>query len=132
MKTKPCLTCDDVKKILAAAEAEALKNRWSMAISVHDDAGLLIGLLKMDNTTPGNVETALAKGRTAAISRRSTHGWEERAKERMTMLSLNYTLVQGGLPIMVLGECVGSVGVSGAASPEDEQVAQAGIAALGA
>ena len=132
MKTKPCLTCDDVKKILAAAEAEAQKNRWNMVITVHDDAGLLIGLLKMDNTTPGNVEVAQMKGRTAAVTRRSTHGWEERAKERMTMLSLGYTLVQGGLPIMVLGECVGAVGVSGAASPEDEQVAQAGISALGA
>jgi glc operon protein GlcG len=132
MRTKPCLTLDDVKKILAAAEAEAMKNRWSMAISVHDDGGHLIGLMKMDGASPGMVDTALAKGRTAALSRRSTHGWEERAKERMTMLSLNYTLLQGALPIMVLGECVGSVGVSGAASPEDEQVAQAGINALGA
>ena len=131
MKTKPCLTLDDVKKILAAAEAESGKHRWNMAITVHDDGGHLIGLTKMDGASPGNVDIAMAKGRTAALSRRSTHGWEERAKERIGMLSLNFTLVQGGVPIMVLGECVGSVGVSGAASAEDEQVAQAGINALG-
>jgi uncharacterized protein GlcG (DUF336 family) len=132
MRTKPCLNHADVQKILAAAEAEAARNRWNMAISVHDDGGHLIGLLRMDGASPGNVETAIAKGRTAALSRRSTHGWEERARDRMTMLSLNYTLVQGALPIMVLGDCAGAVGVSGAASPEDEQVAQAGINALGA
>ena len=132
MKTKPCLTRADVQKILAAAEAEAAKNKWAVAVAVFDDGGHLMGLARLDGATPGNVDIALGKGRTAALTRRSTKGWEERVSGgRMGMLSLGLTVLQGGLPIMVLGECVGSVGVSGVQSHEDEQVAQAGIDALG-
>lgn len=132
MRTKPCLTHADVQKILAAAEAEAMKNSWKLAIAVFDDGGHVLGLSRLDGASPGNAEIAIAKGRTAAITRRSTHSWEERVLGgRVSMLSMGYTMVQGGLPIMVLGECVGGIGVSGAASPEDEQVGQAGINALG-
>ena len=132
MKTKPCLTHADVQKILAAAEAEATKNNWAVAIAVFDDGAQLLGLSRLDGATPGNVEIALGKGRASALTRRPSKGWEERiAGGRVAMLSLGFTAVQGALPIMVLGECVGSVGVSGVQSHEDEQIAQAGIDALG-
>ena len=133
MKTKPCLIHADVQKILAAAEAEATKHSWAVVIAVSDDGGHLMGLAKLDGATPGNVDIAIGKGRTAAMTRRPSKGWEERiAAGRIGMLSLGFTAVQGGLPIMVLGECVGAVGVSGVQSHEDEQIAQAGIDALGA
>jgi uncharacterized protein GlcG (DUF336 family) len=86
----------------------------------------------MDGATPANATIALEKGRTAAVSRRSTKVWEERvAGGRLSMLSMPVLPVQGGLPILVEGECVGGIGVSGVASHEDEQIGQAGIDALG-
>lgn len=132
MKTKACMTRADVKKIMEAAEAEAAKHKWAVAITVFDDAGNLQALAVLDGATAGNVNISQSKGRSAALSRRSTKMWQERIEAgQMQMLTLGYATVQGGLPIMVLGECVGGVGVSGAAAAEDEQVAQAGIDALG-
>ena len=132
MKTTACMTRADVKKIMEVAEAEATKHKWPVAITVFDDAGNLQALAVLDGATAGNVGISKNKGRSAALSRRSTKMWQERIEAgQMHMLSLGYATVQGGLPIMVLGECVGGVGVSGAAAAEDEQVAQAGIDALG-
>jgi glc operon protein GlcG len=131
MRTKPALALDDVKKITAAAEAEAIKNKWNVAIAILDDGGHLLGFIRMDGATPANAEIAIEKARTAAVSRRSSKMWEDRvAGGRMSMLKMPVLPVQGGVPIMVSGECVGSVGVSGVQSHEDEQVAQAGIDAL--
>lgn len=132
MRTKPCLTLADVKKIAAAAEAEAVKHGWNVAIAILDDGGHLLGFLRMDGATPANAEIAVEKARTAAVSRRSSKAWEERvAGGRLAMLKMPVLPVQGGLPIMVQGECVGGIGVSGVQSHEDEQIAQAGIDALG-
>lgn len=131
MRARPALTLADVKKIAAAAEAEAIKNKWSVAIAVLDDGGHLLGFIRMDGATPANAEIAVEKARTAAVSRRSSKMWEERvAGGRLSMLKMPVLPVQGGLPIMVTGECVGAVGVSGVQSHEDEQIAQAGIDAL--
>jgi uncharacterized protein GlcG (DUF336 family) len=86
----------------------------------------------MDGATPANSRIAMEKGRTAAETRRSTAMWEDRVKSgRMVMLKMpGVTPVQGGLPIVIDGECIGAVGVSGVQSHEDEQIAKAGIAAL--
>lgn len=131
MKTRPCLELDDVKRILAAAEAEAVRNRWVVAIAVLDDGGHLLGFARMDGATPANAEIAVEKARTAAVSRRSSGAWEERVKAgRIAMLKMPVLPVQGGVPIVVDGVCVGAVGVSGVQSHEDEQIAQAGIDAL--
>jgi glc operon protein GlcG len=131
MKNKPCLTLDDCKKIAAAGEAEAQRNGWNVAIAVLDDGGHPLLLLRMDGATPSNAENAMQKGRTAAVSRRSTKVWEDRvAAGRMSTLSMPIMAVQGGIPLVYQGECVGGIGVSGVASPQDEQVAQAGAAAL--
>ena len=133
MKTRSMLTLEDCKKISAAAEAEAKKNNWNVCVAILDDGGHLLHLVRMDGATPANSRIAIEKGRTAAETRRSTAMWEERIKGgRMAMLKMpGVTPVQGGLPIVVDGECVGAVGVSGVQSHEDEQIAKAGIAVLG-
>ncbi|MBI5909875.1 MAG: heme-binding protein [Betaproteobacteria bacterium] len=131
MKTKPCLTLDDCKKIMAACEAEARKNNWNVVIVILDDGGHPLMLQRMDGATPANAEIATLKGRSAAISRRSTKMWEDRIKDgRLSMLKMPVLPVQGGIPIMYQGECVGGIGVSGVQSHEDEQIAQAGANAL--
>jgi glc operon protein GlcG len=132
MKSRSMLTLEDCRKISAAAEAEAKKNNWNVCIAIHDDGGHLLHLVRMDGATPANSRIAMEKGRTAAETRRSTAMWEERVKSgRMVMLRMpGVTPVQGGLPIVVDGECIGAVGVSGVQSHEDEQIAKAGIAVL--
>ena len=132
MKTKPCLTLDDCKTMAAACEAEARRNNWEVAIAILDDGGHLLLLQRMDGATPANAEIALRKGRSAAISRRSTKMWEDRIKVegRLSMLKMPVLPVQGGIPVIYQGVCVGGIGVSGVASHEDEQIAQAGANAL--
>ena len=133
MRTKPCLTLEDCRKIGAAAQAEARKNNWIVVVSILDDGGHLLWLERMDGTSPFNAQVAVEKGRSAAVSRRTTKNWEDRiAAGRNAVLNMPVLPVQGGVPIMVGGECVGAVGVSGVQSHEDEQIALAGIAALGA
>jgi uncharacterized protein GlcG (DUF336 family) len=132
MKTRPVLTLEDCLKIHAAAEAEARKNNWIVAIAILDDGGHLLHFARMDGATPANATIALEKGRTAAISRRSSARWQEIVKSRTEMLKMPGILpVQGGLPIMVDGVCVGGIGASGVQSHEDEQIVAAGIKALG-
>ena len=132
MKTRPMLTLEDCRKISAAAEAEAKKNNWIVSIAILDDGGHLLHLIRMDGASPFNARTAVAKGKTAAETRRSTLVWEDRIKGgRNSMLGMpQITPVQGGLPIVVDGTCIGGVGVSGVQSHEDEQIAKAGIDAL--
>ena len=132
MKTRSMLTLEDCKKISAAAEAEAKKNDWNVCIAILDDGGHLLHAIRMDGATPANARIALEKARTAAETRRSSAMWEERVKAgRLSMLRMPGVLpVQGGLPIVIDGECIGAVGVSGVQSHEDEQIAKAGIDAL--
>jgi len=131
VKSKPCLTLDDCKKMAAACEAEALRNGWNVTVAILDDGGHLLLLLRMDGATPANAEIAVEKGRSAAISRRSTKLWEDRIKDgRLSMLKMPVLPVQGGIPVMHQGECVGGIGVSGVQSHEDEQIGLAGAAAL--
>lgn len=132
MKQRPMLTLEDCKRISAAAEAEARTNNWNVCIAILDDGGHLLHLARMDGATPANARIAVEKGRTAAETRRSTANWQERIAKRPEMLRMpKITPVQGGLPIVVDGTCVGGVGVSGVQSHEDEQIAAAGIKGLG-
>ncbi len=132
MKTRSMLTLEDCKRISAAAEAEARKNNWNVCVAIVDDGGHLLHLFRMDGATPANSRIAIEKGRTAAETRRSTAMWEDRVKGgRLVMLKMpGVTPIQGGLPIVIDGECIGAVGVSGVQSHEDEQIAKAGIAVL--
>jgi glc operon protein GlcG len=131
MKTKPILTSEDCDRIYAACKAEAQKMKWNVTVAIVDDGGHLLLLKRMDGTAPVTAEIAELKSRSAAISRRSTKVSEDRiAGGRVALLRMPPLPVQGGVPIMVSGECVGAVGVSGVQSHEDEQVCNAGIAAL--
>ncbi|HEY1288542.1 MAG TPA: heme-binding protein [Burkholderiales bacterium] len=132
MKTRSMLTLEDCKRISAAAESEAKKNNWNVCVAIVDDGGHLLHLFRMDGATPANSRIAVEKGRTAAETRRSTAMWEERIRSgRTAMLRMpGVTPIQGGLPIVIDGECIGALGVSGVQSHEDEQIAKAGIAAL--
>src|SRR5690606_18996227 len=112
MRQRSCLTLEDCKRIAAAAEAEALKNNWQVAIAIVDDGGHLLHFLRMDGATPANAEIALQKGRTAATTRRPTAMWEERIKNgRLATIAMPVLPVQGGLPIIIDGDCIGGVGV---------------------
>lgn len=131
MKNRPMLTLEDCRKISAAAEAEARKNNWNVCIAILDDGGHLLHLARMDGASPANARIAIEKGRTAAETRRSTAVWQERIAKRPELLNMpQVTPVQGGLPIMADGVCVGAVGISGVQSHEDEQIAAAGIKAI--
>jgi len=132
MRNKPALTAADVQKMVAACKAEAAKNKWNVTIAVADDAGSLLYLERLDGAGPMTADVAAGKARTAAVTRRPTKFWEDRVKERPVFLKFPDNLpIQGGVPIVYQGECVGAIGVSGVQSHEDEQIASAGIAALG-
>jgi len=133
MKTKQILTLEDAKKIAAAAEAEAKKNNWSVAISIVDDGGHLLWLQRMDNVAPIASYISPEKARTAAMGIRESKIYEDMINNgRYSFLSVPHIegLMEGGVPIVVDGQCVGAVGVSGVKSNEDAQIAKAGIAAL--
>jgi uncharacterized protein GlcG (DUF336 family) len=125
------LTLEDCRRISAAAEVEATRNNWNVCIAILDDGGHLLHLVRQDGATPANAEIAVLKARTAALTRRSSKVWEERvAGGRLSMLKMPVLPVQGGLPIMAEGACVGGIGVSGVQSHEDEQIGKAGLDAL--
>ena len=133
MKTKSILAAADVKRIAAAAEAEASKNNWAVTIAIVDDGGHLLGVQRLDGAAPISAYIAPAKARSAALGRRETKGYEEMINQgRTSFLSAPMLegMLEGGVPIVVDGECIGAVGVSGVKSSEDAQVAKAGIAAL--
>jgi glc operon protein GlcG len=132
MRTKPSLTSSDVKKMLAACEAEATKNKWAVAVAILDEGAHLLGFHRMDGAGPISAEVAIGKARTSALTRRPSKFFEDRVKDRPAFASFPAgTLIQGALPIMHQNECVGAIGVSGVASHEDEQIALAGVNAVG-
>ena len=132
MRTKPCLTLGDVKTILAACEAEAIKNNWSVAVAIVDEGAHLLGFQRMDGVGPISAEVAIGKAHTSALTRRPSKFFEDRVKDRPAFVSFPAgVLIQGALPIMHQNECVGAIGVSGVQSHEDEQIALAGLNALG-
>jgi uncharacterized protein GlcG (DUF336 family) len=129
---KKVVTLDAAKKIAAAAEAEAMKNKWNVVIAVVDDGGHLIYLQRMDGTQTGSIDVAIGKARTSAAFKRPTKVFDELAKTRPSIVTISSqaTLLEGGIPITVAGQVVGAVGVSGVTSQQDAQIAEAGIAAL--
>jgi glc operon protein GlcG len=126
------ITLDGAKAMLAAAEAEAAKNKWTVAIAVVDESGNLIAFHKIDDTQVGSIDIAIGKARTAARMKRPTKALEDAvAGGRTVMLAVEgITPLEGGVPVMLDGKVIGAVGVSGVTSQQDAQVAQAGAAAL--
>ncbi|MDP3070264.1 MAG: heme-binding protein [Opitutaceae bacterium] len=124
----------DAKRVLAAAHAEAVKNKWNVAIAIVDSGGHLVAFDRIDSTQYGSVEVALEKARTSAAFRRSTKAFQDMVAaggEGLRILKLPGALpLEGGLPIVVGGKLVGAIGVSGVTSAQDGQIAAAGLAAL--
>jgi glc operon protein GlcG len=132
LATKRALTLEIAKEMSAAAEAEAIKNGWNVVIAIVDEGGRLMHLVRRDGTQYGSIEVAQDKARTAIAFRRPTKAFEEAiAGGRNALLRLgDATPIEGGLPIVVDGEMLGAIGVSGVTSEQDAHIAQAGLDAL--
>ena len=134
MKTKHTLESTDLKLIAAAAEAEALKNNWAVSIAIVDDGGHLLHFQRLDGAPAVSAHIAPAKANTAALGRRESKVYEDTINGgRMSFLSAPTIkgMLEGGIPMMKDGHCIGAVGVSGVKSSEDAQIARAGMAAIG-
>ena len=134
MKTKAVLEQADIKTIAAAAEAEALTNNWAVTIAIVDDGGHLLHLQRLDGAAALSAHIAPAKANTAAMGRRESKIYEDVINGgRTSFLSAPDVqgMLEGGVPIVKDGQCMGAVGVSGVKSTEDAQIARAGIAAIG-
>lgn len=134
MHSKPFLGLDDARRIAAAAEAEARKNAWAVSIAIVDDGGHVLWLQRLDGAAPISAQIAPAKARTAALGRRESRVYEELINgARTAFLSAPGLegMLEGGVPVMTQGHCIGAVGVSGVKASDDAQIARAGIAALG-
>jgi glc operon protein GlcG len=133
MRNKPCLTSADAQKMMAACKAEAQKNKWAVTIAIVDDSGAAILLERLDGAGAISAQVAMGKAQTSAVTKRPTKFFEDRVKERPAFMTFPTpgVMFQGGVPIVHQGECVGAIGVSGVQSHEDEQIAQAGVTALG-
>jgi glc operon protein GlcG len=127
----PAVTLEQAKKIATGASAEAKKNNWCVVIAIVDTHGFLKYYEMMDDTQTASATVAIEKARTAAMFRRPTKMFEEAiAGGRHALLGMGVTPVEGGLPIVANGKVIGAVGVSGLTSPQDAQVAQAGLDTL--
>ncbi len=134
MNTKPYLSLEEVRRVAQAAEAEATKNQWPVTIAITDEGGHLLWLQRLDGAPPVSAHIAPGKARTAALGRRESRVYEEIINQGRTSFLSAPTIdamLEGGVPIMAQGHCIGAVGVSGVKSTEDAQIAKAGIAALG-
>jgi uncharacterized protein GlcG (DUF336 family) len=127
------MTLDQAKKAMAAAEAEAVKNNWSLVIAIVDSTGHLIMLHRMDNASYGAIHIAAGKAKTAFDFRQPTKNFNDRitAGTAPHLLTIrDATFIEGGFPIVVGGKVVGAIGASGATSAQDAQAAKAGADAV--
>ncbi|MEQ7922216.1 heme-binding protein [Xanthomonas sp. WHRI 1810A] len=134
MKTKSVLTQTEVTQIIAAARAEAQGNSWLVSIAVVDDGGHLLGFERLDGCSPIGGYIAIEKARTSALGRRESKGYEEMINGGRTAFTTAplLTSLEGGVPVIVDGEVIGAVGVSGVKADQDAQIAKAGVAAVNA
>ncbi|WAG81055.1 heme-binding protein [Metapseudomonas furukawaii] len=132
MQHKAILGHTDVTRILAAARAEAEANQWAVSIAVVDDGGHPLALERLDGCAPIGAYIAAEKARTAALGRRESKGYEDMVNGgRSAFLSAPLlTSLEGGVPVLVDGQVVGAVGVSGVKADQDAQIAYAGARCL--
>ncbi|MFV0663591.1 GlcG/HbpS family heme-binding protein [Denitromonas sp.] len=132
MKTIRMLTLDDVKRIAAAAEAEAVAKQWAVSIAICDAGGHALWLQRMDGAPLMSAAVAPEKARTCVLTGKPSKVFEDMVNTgRIAALSMPVVPLEGGEPIVVEGVVIGAVGVSGVTAGEDAQVARAGVAALG-
>jgi glc operon protein GlcG len=132
LSTKRTLNLDIAKRMVAAAEQEARKNNFTMFICIVDDGGNVMFIERMDDAQLGSFEVSMEKAKSALLFKRPTKAFEDVvAGGRVAVIKLPGALpVEGGIPLMADGKIIGAIGVSGGTSPQDAQVAQAGVAAL--
>jgi glc operon protein GlcG len=131
MRTKLALTLDDAKKMMAAAEEEASRNNWEVVIAILNDGGRIVAVHRMDGARPGNDQIAIAKATTSAMTCRPSVVWEKWIEGRhKAYATFPFIAAQGGLPIIIDGDLIGAIGVSGVKSSQDEQIAMAAIKAV--
>ena len=131
MRMKPAMTLDDAKKLMAAAEAEAVRNNWEVVIAILNDGGRLVAVHRMDGARPGNDEIAIAKATTSAMTCRPSAVWEKWIDgPHRAYATFPFIAAKGGLPIIIDGDLIGAIGISGVKSFEDEQIAMAAIQAV--
>jgi uncharacterized protein GlcG (DUF336 family) len=129
----PPINLEQAKKVMAGAEAEARKNGWPVVIVILDSGGQLVMLQRLDNAQWGSTDIAKEKARSAVALRRPTKALQDAIAQggvNLRFLSTGFSVLEGGIPIVVEGKIIGSVGVSGVLSNQDAQTAQAGIDAL--
>ena len=127
------ITIEQAKKVMAGAEAEAMKNKWPVVITILDSGGNIVMVHRLDNAQWGSVDIAREKAKSAVALRRSTKTFQDAIAQggaNLRLLNIGFSVLEGGLPIIVGGKVVGGIGVSGVTSPQDAQIAQAGIDAL--
>ena len=134
MLTRSVLTHLEIDRIVGAARAEATRNGWNVAIGIADEGGHPLALQRMDGCAPIGAYVAMEKARSAAIGRRETKAYEQMINAGRTAFlavsEISRGLLEGGVPILVDGQCIGAVGVSGVKPEQDAQVARAGVAAI--
>ena len=129
------ISLDQAKKAMAAAEAEAKKNNWNVAIAIVDSGGHLTLFQRLDNTQFGSVDVAREKAGAAIAFRRPTKAFQDLIEKggvhlRLLNITGDAGVLEGGVPIVLDGKLVGAIGVSGVTSQQDAQIAQAGVDAL--
>ena len=127
------ITLEQAKKAMAGAEAEAKKNKWNVVIAILDSGGHLVMLQRLDGVQWGSVDIARDKAKSAVALRRPTKAFQDLIAQggaNLRLLTLGYSVLEGGIPIVVGGKVIGGIGVSGATSQQDAQIGQAGIDAL--
>ncbi|HEY1997592.1 heme-binding protein [Paraburkholderia sp.] len=134
MLTKAVLSVAEITRILDAARAEAEQNKWAVTIVVADDGGHPLGMLRLDGCAPIGAYIATEKARTAALGRRESKVYEDMVNGgRSAFLSAPHAVsLEGGVPVIVDGQVIGAVGVSGVKADQDAQVAKAGANVLAA
>ncbi|MFM0721508.1 heme-binding protein [Paraburkholderia strydomiana] len=134
MQMKPVLGIAEATRILEAARDEAQRNGWAVAIAVVDDGGHPLALVRLDGTAPVSSYISQEKARTAALGRRESKAYEDMINGGRTAF-LSAPLVatlEGGVPVIVDGQVIGAVGVSGVKPDQDAQVAKAGANSIAA
>jgi len=127
------ITNEQAKKVMAGAEAEAVKNKWPVVITILDSGGNIMMVQRLDNAQFGSVDISRDKAKSAVALRRPTKAFQDLIAQggaNLRLLNIGYSVLEGGIPIIVGGKVIGSIGVSGVTSQQDAQIAQAGIDAL--
>ncbi|MCK2045336.1 heme-binding protein [Chromohalobacter moromii] len=132
MKTQAVLELSDVNRLLDAGQQEAEANGWAITVAVADAGGHLLGLRRLDGAAPFSAGIATEKARNAAIGRKETQAFEDMINNGRTAFvsAPMQALLAGGVPVVVEGNVIASVGVSGVKPDQDVQVAKAAVAAL--